>query len=223
MRALYLGAIIATLLSVSATSANADDMPNFKKMKVKEIKAWMKDYGLSCPDCTDKESLVTFCEKNAKAKPKAVRVKAPTDKTFWDAWADNAKEICTAQVAKTNAGDAGAKVCDSIKVATEAFYMQHGKRTANKLRKKPEALLKTSYGEIYYGAGKRILTRLVKHCLASKNVKDCQSSSHVQSLMENEKVSGAPFVVYMTNIGIENTNPMYDILKDKKGLENDEL
>lgn len=221
MRALLLATIAACLLSASTVSA--DEIPNFKKMKVREIKSWMKDYGLSCPDCSDKESLVNFCVANAKAKPKAVRNVVPTGKAFWEVWADNAKEICDQQVTKSNGGDEGAKVCDAMKTAVDSFYMQHGKRTATKLKKKPEALLKTSYGEIYYGAGRRILTKLAKHCLAKKNVKECQSSSKIQTLMEKEKVSGAPFVVYMTNIGIENTNPMYDILKDKKGLENDEL
>lgn len=221
MRAFLLAVVAACL--ISAGTANADEIPNFKKMKVKEIKSWMKDYGLSCPDCTDKESLVNFCVANAKAKPKAVRNVVPTGKAFWEVWADNAKEICEQQSVKEGAGEEGTKVCDAIKVATDAFFMQHGKRTANKLKKKPDALLKTSYADIYHGAGRRIFTRLAKHCLAKSNRKDCQSSSKVQALMEGEKVKGAPFVVYMTNIGIENTNPMYDILKDKKGLANDEL
>eukprot|EP00742_Colponemidia_sp_Colp-10_P013341 GILJ01015069.1.p1 GENE.GILJ01015069.1~~GILJ01015069.1.p1 ORF type:complete len:221 (+),score=47.72 GILJ01015069.1:87-665(+) len=192
-------------------------------MKIKEIKAWMQEYGLACSDCSDKDSLVQFCIKNAKATPKAVRPKVPAGKTFWDAWADNAKEICDAQVAKTGAGEEGAKVCDAIRLATDSFFLQKGKQVAGKLKKKPEALLKTSYSEIYYDATRRIITRLTKHCLSSGNIKSCQSSSAVQTLMEKEKVAGAPFVMYMTNIGIENTNPMYDILKDKQGLDHDEL
>lgn len=219
MRALLLVVLFAALF----VAAMGNDLPDFKKMKVKELKSWMSEYGLSCNDCTDKDSLVQFCINNAKAKPKVVRPKAPAGKTFWEAWADNAKEICDAQVAKSNAGEEGAKVCDAIKTATDSFFMQKGKQVASKLKKKPDALLKTSYGEIYYDATRRIFTRLAKHCLSSANVRTCQSSSAVQSLMEKEKVAGAPFVVYMTNIGIENTNPMYDILKDKKGLDHDEL
>lgn len=205
------------VLCVLAVCALGDDIPNFKKMRVKELKSWMGERGLACPDCEDKAALVKFCVNAAKTAPKVLRPKAPAGKTFWEAWSDNAKEICEAQAKKS--GVDGEKICGAIATATDSYFMQHGKRIANKLRKKPDAMLKTSYSEIYYPASRRVFVRFAKYCVANPDA--CATSSKVESLME--KASIVDLTSFLTNIGIENTNPMYDILNDKKGLDHDEL
>ena len=209
--------LVVLLVTFGVILVCGDDIPNFKKMRVKEMKSWMTERGLSCPDCDDKAALVKFCTNSAKNAPKVVRPKAPTDKALWEAWSMNAKEICDAQAKKSGADNE--KVCSAIASATDSFFMQHGKRTANKLRKKTDAMLKTSYADIYYPAARRLFTRLSKHCLS--NPKDCATSTKVQSLIEGTSI--VDFTTFLTNIGIENTNPMYDILNDKAGLDHDEL
>ncbi|EPY39501.1 hypothetical protein AGDE_04427 [Angomonas deanei] len=92
--------------------------------------------------------------------------------------------------------------------------MQNGRQVATKLKKQPLQLLKTSYKDIYYDAGLRLLEKLSNHCLSTPDQqKKCSSMSNVMKLLEDEG-----FKVYITNVGIENTNPMYDIIDDAADL-----
>lgn len=214
------------LLALAACTAFAADAPlteaDFKKMKVKQLKAFLSDRGLSCVGCEEKGEFVRECVKNAAKPLLPSKVKSVPKGELWEAWANVAHEVCEATAATKGASaEAKEKVCANIKTATDSVFMQYGKRTANKLRKKPAALLKTSFGEIYQSAGKKMFTKLAGFCF--KNADKCKSSSAVQALMEqDDKVKGVKFIAYLTNVGIENTNPMYEALKDKR-LDKDEL
>jgi lambda repressor-like predicted transcriptional regulator len=205
---------IAAILIAVAVAAELTEA-DFKKMKTKEIQTWLEERGLTCDSCSEKADLVKFALKNVAAKPKHAKREIPAT-PFWETWASVGKETCVAQAHKSKVAEAESeKLCEAIRIATNDVFMQYGKRTANKLKKKPDAMLKTSFGDIYYNAGRRLFNRLARHCLEAKNRATCTSSSHVQDLMEHEKVKGAQFVQWITNVGIENTNPMYEVVKDK--------
>jgi hypothetical protein len=213
---------VAVLLVATLVVAVAAAEPDFKKMKIKEIRQWMDERGLVCPTCEEKADFVAFATKNAKTAPTNSRTKLEVPKEpFWEVWSKLAKETCTAVAEKKSVNaEESEKICSAIAFATDGFFMLNGKRTAGKLKKKPEALLKTSFGDVYYSAGKKLLNRLSSFCLNSKNRASCSSNSKVLELLE-KGIKGVDFSMYITNIGIENTNPMYEIMKDRTA--NDEL
>ena len=207
--------LLVALLATSVVFA-ADAAPEFKKMKIKAIREWLDDRGLACGDCQEKNDFVRFANDNAKAPILPSRVKVEPTGPFWDTWADLARDTCLEFSKKFgNDEETTTKVCQAIRTATDSVFMQHGKRTAAKLKKKPADLLKTSLGDTYLKAGRRLFAKLSKHCLAESNVATCVSSSKVQSLLESKKVKGVDMLTWITNVGIENTNPMYEILKEK--------
>jgi hypothetical protein len=211
---------IGTVRAADATLTEAD----FKKMKIKDLKKFLDDRGADCKGCEEKSEFIREALKVAATPVQPSKVKTEIPKVpFWDAWATIAHEVCeqTADIKKVADVDVKTNTCNAIKTATDSVFMQYGKRTATKLRKKPEALLKTSFGEIYQSAGKKMFTKLAGYCF--RHQKKCATASLVQDLMENDdKVKGVRFITYLTNVGIENTNPMYETLKDK-ALLNDEL
>lgn len=217
-----LALVILALTFVACFAADVLTEGDFKKMKIKELRAFLDDRGVECSDCAEKADFVRECTKNAAKPLHPSKVKSVPKGALWEAWANVAGEVCEAAAdTKGASAETKANVCSAIKTATESVFMQYGKRTAGKLRKKPDALLKTSFGEIYQAAGKKMFTKLAGFCF--KNQKKCRSSSTIQALMETDnKVKGVKFISYLTNVGIENTNPMYEALKDK-ALDKDEL
>eukprot|EP00758_Cryptobia_borreli_P001115 Tbor_TRINITY_DN1955_c1_g1::TRINITY_DN1955_c1_g1_i1::g.3499::m.3499 len=217
MHSLVTIALSAVVVLCFVNSADAA-VPNFQKMKVKQIKQWMSARSLSCPECTDKSQLIQFCIEAAKNEPAApVLPGIPEGKPFWDVWADIAETSCKTY-ATENKIDAATSddVCPTIHHALSSLFMQQGKRTASILKKNTDAMLRTSFGEIYYSAGTRIISRMIKQCFKSEAaIKKCSSAGGLQKLMENNKIKDANFVEYITNVGVENTNPMYAILTDK--------
>ena len=213
--------LVAVATVVVLASAAAE--PDFKKMKIKEIRQWMEERGLQCPTCEEKADFVAFATKNAKTAPVNARTKLEVPKEpFWEVWAKVAKETCLAAAKKKSVNeDETEKICSAISSATDGYFMLHGKRTAGKLKKKPEALLKTSFGDVYHSAAKKLFSRLANYCLSTKNRATCASNSKLLDLLEKGSIKGIDFAMYITNIGIENTNPMYEIMKERHA--NDEL
>ena len=125
----------------------------------------------------------------------------------------NLRFACEEAAASKKAAAGADKLCADVAGAVESFFQQHGKRVANKLKKGPAALLKTSAMEPYLAAGRRQLAKLASHC-AKGGEAVCGSQSRVTALFEG-KIKGVDFTKWITNVGIENTNPMYEALKDK--------
>nr|CCC90410.1 conserved hypothetical protein [Trypanosoma congolense IL3000] len=214
---------VALLCITASTTTAAPELTeaDFKRMKVKELRSFLEDRGLSCPGCQEKADFVRVAFENRAKKPLSEEGKREVPKApLWEVWRDNAKTVC--EEAATKRGlDLTAKpqseICQSIALVVENFFMLHGKRTANKLRKNHEALLKTSYKGVYYDAGFVLLKRLSEHCLVSSdNHGTCSSVGSLTSLMESGKV--VDFGKWMTNVGIENTNPMYEVLDGRGDL-----
>lgn len=219
-------AVVVLLLCCFFSGAAAEEKAptteaEFKKLKVKDLKKFLEDRGQSCDGCEEKSEFVRECLKHAATPLLPSKVKTVPKGVFWEAWANVAGEVCEATADQKKVSDDVKKsICGNIRTATDSVFMQHGKRTAQKLRKKPDALLKTSFGEIYQGAGKKMLTKLAAFCF--KNQDKCNSSSKLQTIMEtDDKVKGVKFISYLTNVGIENTNPMYETMKDKALLNED--
>ena len=196
---------------VGSAAAEEFSEADIKKMKIKELRKFLDDRGLECAKCEEKGDFVDMAKQHLKTPVLASKQKKPIPKVpLWEAWSGIAKEVCL----EKNKGEPH-RVCDSMATATDSMFMQYGKRTATKLKKKPDALLKTSWGDVYQQAGKKMLGRLANYCLKRAET-ECGTTSKVQSIMENDnKIKGVEFVKYLTNVGIENTNPMYEALKDK--------
>ncbi|ORC84131.1 uncharacterized protein TM35_000491370 [Trypanosoma theileri] len=194
---------------------------DFKRMKIKDLRHFLEERDLSCPGCQEKADFVRVAFQNRDKKPVSEQGKREIpNASFWEVWKDNAKALCTEVVQKRGldvSGKPQADICDAIAYVVENFFMQHGKRTANKLRKKADDLLKTSYKNVYYDAGRVLLERLANYCLASPaNQEKCSSVGSLSSLIEGSSV--IDLVKWMTNVGIENTNPMYDFLELRDDL-----
>ena len=215
--------LLICVFAFAGVAAGGVTEADIKKMKVKQLKDFLAERSIECSSCAEKADFVRECIKHLNTPVHPSKQKTPPPEgTLWEAWAKVAGDVCEATAAsKGAADDVKASVCASIKTATDSVFMQYGKRTASKLRKKPDALKKTSFIEIYQAAGKKMMSKLSAFCF--KNQKKCRSSSAVQQLMEtDDKVKGVKFITYLTNVGIENTNPMYEAMKDKN-LDKDEL
>lgn len=220
MRAsIVLVAAIATVLILAPVVAADLTAADFKKMTMKQLKQWLQQRDIAFHDISEKSEFVQRALEWVANNKRVVREEPKVP--FWEMWANIAKEKCVAAVTQKSLGDEGAKVCDAISVATDSFFMMHGKRTAQKLKKSPAALAKTSNGDIYFNAGSRIFNRLIGHCLNAKNRAACGSSSHITQLLEKDTVKGTGFAAFITNVGIENTNPMYEVVNSKS--HSDEL
>lgn len=209
--------VLVTLVSVDASLTEKD----FKRMKIRELQRFLDDRGLTCPGCQEKSDFVrvAFQNRDKKLAGSVERREVP-DTTFWEAWSAKMKTTCTERVVLRGNDPTQtpySSVCDALQMATDSFLMQHGKAVASKLKKKPNHLLKTSYKGVYYDAGERLLQKFVNHCLASSALQSkCGSLGNVLKLMEGSTV--ADYKQWVTNVGIENTNPMYEIVDDHGDL-----
>lgn len=216
-KAFVLSVLLLIVLLGQITSASLTEA-DFKKMKVKDLRRFLQDRGLSCDDCQEKGDLVkmAFANQDKPAGPSATKDREVPQTTFWDAWSEEVKKQCEELTTKRDqdpTAEPYASVCSAVSMATESFLMQHGKRVAAKLKKTPANLLKTSYKHVYYDAGMVIFRRLIDKCLASPAMRSkCESLGFVTDTMENKDV--ADFIGWVTNVGIENTNPMYEILEE---------
>ncbi|KAH9597415.1 Armet protein [Trypanosoma melophagium] len=214
--------LVLLLLSIECLTATAEmTEQDFKSMKIKDLRKFLEERDLSCPGCQEKADFVRIAFQNRDKKPVSEQGKRDIPNApLWKVWKDNAKAICTEVVTKRGldlSGKPQADICDAMAYVAESFFMQHGKRTANKLRKKAEDLLKTSYKSVYYDAGRLLLEKLANYCFASpSNQEKCSSVGSLTSLMEGTSV--IDLVKWMTNVGIENTNPMYEILEQRDDL-----
>ncbi|RNF02249.1 hypothetical protein TraAM80_06543 [Trypanosoma rangeli] len=194
---------------------------DFKRMKIRDLRSFLEERGLTCVGCQEKADFSRYAYQNRDKKPLSEQGKREVpDAPFWVVWRDIAKEVCEEAVKKRGldvTSTPQSDVCNAIVYVTESFFMQHGKRTANKLRKKPDALLKTSHKGVYYDSGRLLLERLVNYCLASADHQvKCSSVSKLMTLAEEAKV--VDLQGWMTNVGIENTNPMYELLDRRDDL-----
>jgi hypothetical protein len=181
-----------------------------KKMKVRELQSFLSDRGVPCEQCSEKSDFVKKALANREAPLLASKRKLKPKGEFWEHWSGLARSMCEEGAAKKGAAS---ELCGEIAPAVDSFFMQHSKRTASKLKKGTAALLKTSVAEPYQGAGRRLLSKLISHCL--KNTAACASQTKVLELIDGNKIKNVDFSKWITNVGIENTNPMYEALKDK--------
>ncbi|CBH11025.1 hypothetical protein, conserved [Trypanosoma brucei gambiense DAL972] len=216
-----LAAAVLVVLPLSSFASPELTEADFKRMKIKELRNFLEDRGLTCPGCQEKADFVRVAFTNRAKKPLSEEGKREIPKApLWEVWRDNAKLVCE-EAAKKRGLDVTAKpqsdICSAVALVVENFFMQHGKRVANKLRKNHEALLKTSYKNVYYDAGHVLLKRLTEYCLVSEeNQNKCSSIGSLTTMLESGKM--VDFAKWMTNVGIENTNPMYEVLDGRGDL-----
>ena len=231
------------LLSCSkgAMAAAPPTAADIKKMKIKDLKAFLEDRGQACKGCQEKSDFVDLAVKHINTPVVAGASGSSTGSSgssssgpaakraipagaLWEVWSGHAKDMCVGATAKDSSIADAETICASVATAVEGVFMRQGKKTAAQLKKKLDVLLKTTYGDIYFQAGKRHLARIVNYCLKPANKATCTSPTKLQTLLEKDNsIKGVQLVIYLTNIGIENTNPMYETLKQEKSVPHEEL
>lgn len=210
-----LAAVAVTLVAAELTESD------FRKMKVKDLRTFLSDRGLECTGCQEKSDFVRMAYQYRNLNPAGSPEKrAVPAKKFWEAWADIAQTECENAV-KLRSNDPTTEpfksVCSTIHAATDSYLMQHGRKVATQLKKTPHHLLQTSFKGIYFEAGSHLFQMLADYCLASPAAQEnCQSLGAVISAMDG--ACGADFKMWTTNVGIENTNPMYEIIDTRDDL-----
>lgn len=213
----FLLAAVLLLTLVSGALTESD----FRKMKIKDLRTFLSDRGLECVGCNEKGDFVrmAYQSRDVNVVGSAKKREVP-NQSFWDAWSEVAKVECEKSVSRRGSDpleEPFSTVCHTIQLAADSFLLQHGKRVANQLKKTPAALLKTSFKDIYYDAGCQLFQRLANQCLASPSSQEkCSSLGHVMNIMESD--SAVNFKSWTTNVGIENTNPMYEIIDARDDL-----
>ncbi|KNH07643.1 mesencephalic astrocyte-derived neurotrophic factor [Perkinsela sp. CCAP 1560/4] len=195
--------LAVSILACHAAHCITDD--EIRKMKMKELKEFLDDRDESCSGCVEKGDFVRIAieVKDKKISQEKQKMKGYTGeypkKSFWDFWTEESLQIAASSELDTK----GRKL---IADAVETCFMQYGKSVATKLKKGPAELLKTSLKSPYYQAGIRGIQKLITLCASSPSLKNAE----LQNACEKE------FVPWITNVGIENTNPMYEILEQMK-------
>ncbi|KPA86016.1 hypothetical protein ABB37_00296 [Leptomonas pyrrhocoris] len=190
-------------------------------MKVKDLRIFLSDRGLECSGCQEKSDFVRMAHQYRSLNPAgSAEKRAVPAKKFWEAWADIAHAECEKAV-RLRSNDPTTEpfksVCSTLRSATDSYLMQHGRKVANQLKKTPHHLLQTSFKDIYFEAGSHLFQILADYCLASPAAQEnCQSLGAVMSAMDG--ACGADFKMWTTNVGIENTNPMYEIIDTRDDL-----
>ncbi|CCW64865.1 unnamed protein product [Phytomonas sp. EM1] len=193
---------------------------HFKAMKMKELREFLSDRGLKCVGCQEKDDFIKIAFENRDKKPvTGVEKREIPNTSLWEAWGAVTKEKCIETVGKRGedtTSEPYASVCSTLGLAVESFLMQHGKSLSQKLKKRPELILKTSYTGVYYNAGNHIFEKLINYCLTPSIRNKCSSLTFVMDIIENSKA--ADFKNWIMNVGIENTNPMYEVLSHRSDL-----
>jgi len=64
------GHLITTAEDILAKSGGTDEIPNFKKMRIKQLRKWLNQRGLKCSGCTEKQEFVDLAQEHASEQPK---------------------------------------------------------------------------------------------------------------------------------------------------------
>lgn len=212
--------VLLCMLCCSAADADLKER-DFKRMKMKELRAFLDARGLVCAGCQEKNDFVRMAYENRDVKTTASASKRDIpDSSFWEAWAATARTQCELAMNVRHMDstiEPYSTICDVVHNAVDSFMMQHSKQIASRLKKTTHHMLKTSYSTVYYDAGIKLLQNLMNKCLVSSDQQHkCQSLGEVLHLMEPRPNSA--FKAWLTNVGIENTNPMYEIIHDHGDL-----
>ena len=174
-----------------------------RAMKMKDLRAFLEDRDVSYAHCVEKSDFIktALAVKDQAISPEKLKLKGymgefPTS-TFWKFWANEATGVAAAQKCSL-------KGQEMIKNAVESCLEQFGKSTARKLKKDPTDLLKTSLKSPYYQAGVQTLIDLTRMC--SSNIPGRETAIR--------KYCESHLIPWVTNVGIENTNPMYEVLHE---------
>mmetsp|Transcript_28289 Transcript_28289/g.43837 ORF Transcript_28289/g.43837 Transcript_28289/m.43837 type:complete len:201 (-) Transcript_28289:56-658(-) len=169
------------------------------KMRIKELKEFLDQREVDYAGCVEKSDLIKTAikVKDMKPSPAKERLQGYTGeypkKKFWEFWSEESLRVPSS----SSLSEKGKKLIPDV---VETCFMQHGKSVATKLKKSHEDLLKTSLKSPYYEAGVRGLNTLVQSYVSNPTLKQSQ----VRDLCEKF------FVPWITNVGIENTNFMYN-------------
>ena len=174
-----------------------------RNMKFRDLRTFLNKRGSNCHGCFEKSDwieaaiLVKDKEVIVEVSKKENFTDSASGKPFWENWSDSALKL-----AQENGADEA--TATQIKIFAEDYFQQHGKSTAIKLGKSVNEILETSLKEPYHSAGRILLTSFIKQAMA-KNLN--QTSNELATVFEKT------LIPWITNVAIDNSNPMYEWIK----------
>eukprot|EP01061_Rhynchopus_euleeides_P034414 TRINITY_DN58218_c0_g1_i1.p1 TRINITY_DN58218_c0_g1~~TRINITY_DN58218_c0_g1_i1.p1 ORF type:complete len:210 (+),score=107.47 TRINITY_DN58218_c0_g1_i1:70-699(+) len=204
--------LVALLFAVVfATTARADDDweepepptdAEVKKMKVKELKAWLANRGLPCTDCFEKGDYVKTVKKNRGAKllaskrPRKIS-KEPIEKQW--------KKVVEEMVEEEKVDAAVAKPFMKV---IEGSFEQHVRKVSKQLHTEKHVIARTSLSEPYVLA----MTKKVRSWLRWAKKEGVKKQDAIREKVDND------IKMFLTAVAVKNVNPMHEILDAKDEL-----
>jgi len=206
-RFLLIGAICALLLVSPARGEESDEPPpptdaKIKKMKIKELKAFISDRGLVCDDCFEKGDYIRFVKKNRDAlllpskRPRKIS-KEPIADQWKKVVADLSTELSLDE-----------KFSKPLSKVVASSFEQHARRISKQLHKEQHQLARTSLEDPFYAAMLKTLKQTANWQVKNSIVKQ----DPIRNKLDNE------IKMFLTAVGADNVNPMYEKLAEKEEL-----
>eukprot|EP01062_Namystynia_karyoxenos_P001994 TRINITY_DN10696_c0_g1_i1.p2 TRINITY_DN10696_c0_g1~~TRINITY_DN10696_c0_g1_i1.p2 ORF type:complete len:243 (+),score=110.86 TRINITY_DN10696_c0_g1_i1:91-729(+) len=207
--AVLLVALVATAAfgRAAAAAADSEDPPppteaEVKRMKMKDLKSFLSDRGLSCPDCSDKNDFQRFALQNREKKILASKRPRKVSKEPLDVqWKNVAAEICAEQGLEE-------KACKPLLTVVQGSFEQHGRKISKQLHRELRDIVKTSMTEPYFGAGAKTIRQTVIWMKKTGQT----SQGKIRPKIDNE------IKKYLTAVAADNVNPMYEKIQEKDEL-----
>jgi len=178
-----------------------------KKMKIKDLKAFLDARGVQCRNCGEKADFVRKALEVA-ARPvtnellKPVEVKSDP---IWLQWKEIGKNICEKEVPEEYRNQG---YCKQFLLVVETIIEKYSKRFHKALSVEPLQLIKYSMTYPYKLAGEIILTKGLKWMVREKT----KSTAKIEKRMEE------PLNFWLRDCALQNVNTMNDILAERDEL-----
>lgn len=207
MRCATLLPLVLLLCSVVVFADDFEEPPpptdkDIKKMKVKDLKSWLGDRGLECKDCFEKGDFTKMVKNNRDAKLlPSKRPRKVSKEPIADQWKKVVQEIC----AELKADEKQTKALSTV---VHGSFEQHARRISKQLSVDQKEIAKISMGEPYFAAGAKIIKQTLNWMIKKKVTSQGKIRPKVDDRIK----------MYLTAVGAQNVNPMYDITKEKDEL-----
>jgi len=172
-----------------------------KKMKIKDLKAFLESRGMDCVGCAEKSDFVRRALQ-VKDRPvvnealKPVEVKSDP---IWEQWRDKAKEICEKHCPASLQTQG---YCKQLMLVVETVVEKYAKRFHKQLSVTPIQLTKYSMSHPYKIAGETLIRRTLNMMVKQETKAVAKIEKHLEE----------PLNFWLRDCALQNINTMNDIL-----------
>jgi hypothetical protein len=198
-------ALVASVVFAAYTPPSDDDI---KKMKINQLKEFLRDRNVECKGCVEKSDFVKKCleVKHLDLTPERAARKIPTE-PLEKVWGKAAGELC----AKHGASE---EQCKQLIKVVELSCDEYRRKFKRELGTGERELLGLSLQVPYKDYGERLIVTTVKDMVKGK----VTGSAKIRDLFHKR------FVPWLRDTALNNPNEMYeDIKKANKAGKKDSL